>query len=64
MANVEADIIGNLGGFFAYKSIKHSVFRKMIFSNKDPDIIAVGFGANVDKVILYLLMYIKSRNRL
>ena len=64
MAKVEADIIRNLTGFLAYKSIKHSVFRKMIFNKKDLDIRAVGFGVNVDKVILYLLMYIKSRNRL
>ncbi len=64
MANVEADIIRNLGGFFACKSIKHGVFQKMIINMKDPDIKAVGFGVNVDKASLYSLMYIKGHNRL
>ncbi len=64
MANVEADIIRNLEGFFACKSMKHGVFRNMIFNKKNPDIIAVGLGAYVDKVSLYSLMYINSHNKL
>ena len=64
MANVKADIIRNLRSFFACKSIKHYVFRKTIFNIKDPDIKAVRFGANVNKVSLYSLMYIKSHNKL
>ena len=61
---VEADIIRNLRGFFACKRRKHGVFRKMIFNMKNPNIRAVRFGAYVDKVSLYSLMYIKSYNRL
>ncbi len=64
MGNVEADIIRNVRSFFAYKSIKHGVFRKMIFNMKNPDIRAVRFGVHVDKVSLYSLIYIKSHNRL
>ena len=64
MTNVKADIIRNLGGFFAYKGIKHSVFQKMIFNMKDPEIEAIGFGVHFDKVGLYSLMCIKSHNKL
>ena len=64
MANVEADIMCNLGDFFACKSIKHSVFRKMILNMKDLNIRAVGFDAHLDKVSLYSLIYIKGHNGL
>lgn len=64
MANIKANIIHNLKGFFAYKSIKHNMFPKMVFNIKNLDIKAIGFVAHINKIRLYLFVYIKSHNRL
>lgn len=60
MVNIKVNIICNLKNFFTCKSIKYDVFQKMIFNIKNLNIRAVEFGAHVNKVSLYIIIYIKS----
>lgn len=64
MMNVEVDIVCNFRCIFTNKSIKHAVFRKMIFNMEDPENKAIQFGAHINNIRLFLFMYIESHNRL
>ena len=64
MTNKEVNIICNFKCFFTGKSIKHAVFQKIIFNMEDLDKRAIGFVANINKIRLYLFMYIEGHNML
>lgn len=57
--NIEADIMCNSRGFFACKSIKYTMFQKIISNIKDHNIWAIRFEVYVNK-LTYTYSYISK----
>ena len=49
---------------FTGKSIKHVLFQKMIFNIDNPDKKAIEFDMHINKICLYLFIYIEGYNKL
>ena len=64
ITNIKTNIICNFSGFFTNKNIKYAVFQKMIFNIENLDKKAIGFNAYINKIRLYLFIYIKGHNKL